>query len=60
MPGPTTDGLALFRQLYGKSQQDINVMVKYPFEYAMRDKKPLIASLELDIGYRFHEILPEV
>ena len=50
-------GFPLYRQMYGKGVQDINPANTYPWPLVTKAGKPMVASAEMAIVYRFHEFI---
>ncbi|EJD54239.1 cytochrome P450 [Auricularia subglabra TFB-10046 SS5] len=57
MPWPRDDGFPLYRQMYGKSALEINAVHLYPWPLVTKGGKPMVASAEMAIVYRFHEFI---
>lgn len=57
---PLNDGFYLWRAVYKKSILQLNpLVVRYPWDVTTREGKPMIASQEMSIGYRFHDLIVE-
>ncbi|CCL99225.1 uncharacterized protein FIBRA_01240 [Fibroporia radiculosa] len=57
MPWPRDDGFPLYRQMYGKDVLELNPIHSYPWPLVTKDGKPMAASAEMAIVYRFHEFI---
>jgi peroxidase len=49
--------LPLFRQVYGKSFIEMNPAHGYPWDVVTPGGKPMVASHEMSLGYRFHDLI---
>jgi peroxidase len=57
MPWPRDDGFSLYRQMYGANFLEINPANTYPWPLVTKNKKPMVASAEMAVVYRFHEFI---
>lgn len=57
MPWPRDDGFPLYRQMYGKNDLEINPVHLYPWPLVTKGGKPMVASAEMAVVYRFHEFI---
>lgn len=57
MPWPRDDGFSLYRQMYGANFLEINPANTYPWPLVTKSGKPMVASAEMAIVYRFHEFI---
>ncbi|CCL99231.1 uncharacterized protein FIBRA_01246 [Fibroporia radiculosa] len=57
MPWPRDDGFPLYRQMYGTDALHINPVHNYPWPLVTKGGKPMVASAEMAIVYRFHEFI---
>lgn len=57
---PVNDNLQLVRLAYGKNIIQINPMMQFgKLGLDPTGKKPAVASDEMSVGYRFHDLIPE-
>ncbi|KAI0437232.1 heme peroxidase, partial [Xylaria telfairii] len=61
MPWPRDDGFPLYREMMGQSVLSINPANTYPWPLVTKGGRPMVASAEMAIVYRFHEfIIPTI
>ncbi|SJL02260.1 uncharacterized protein ARMOST_05586 [Armillaria ostoyae] len=57
MPWPRDDGFPLYRQMYDENALEINPIHLYPWPLVTKGGKPMVASAEMAVVYRFHEFI---